>query len=80
MCPPRTGLHMTIEQLESEALSLPEAERVRLAQLLIASLDINELLDRTWYDEAERRLAAVESGLSEVPADQVFAELPAHRR
>jgi putative addiction module component (TIGR02574 family) len=67
---------MTIEQLESEALSLPEAERVRLAQLLIASLDINELLDRAWYDEAERRLAAVESGrLPEVPADQVFAEL-----
>lgn len=67
---------MTIDQLEAEALALPETERVRLAQRLIASLDGDQLLDRAWYDEAERRLAAVEAGrLPEVPADEVFAEL-----
>jgi putative addiction module component (TIGR02574 family) len=67
---------VTIEQLEAEVLNLPQAERARLAQRLIASLDADEPLERAWYDEAERRLAAVESGrLPEIPADEVLAEL-----
>lgn len=67
---------MTIEQLEAEVLNLPQAERARLALRLIASLDADEPLERAWYDEAERRLAAVESGrLPEIPADEVLAEL-----
>ncbi|MSR21208.1 MAG: addiction module antitoxin RelB [Gemmatimonadetes bacterium] len=66
---------MTIEQLEAEVLNLPQTERARLAQRLIASLDANAPLERAWYDEAERRLAAVESGgLPEFPADEVLAE------
>jgi hypothetical protein len=37
---------------------------------------MDEPLERAWYDEAERRLAAVESGrLPEIPADEVLAEL-----
>jgi putative addiction module component (TIGR02574 family) len=67
---------VTIEQLESEALRLAPAERARLAQRLIASLDANATLETAWYDEAERRLEAIESGrLPEVPADEVFQEL-----
>jgi putative addiction module component (TIGR02574 family) len=67
---------VTIEQLEAEVLNLPQAERARLALRLIASLDADEPLERAWYDEAERRLAAVESGrLPEIPADEVLAEL-----
>lgn len=67
---------MTIERIESEALSLAPAERARLAQRLIASLDANGTLEAAWYDEAERRLEAMESGqLSEIPADEVLTEL-----
>lgn len=67
---------MTIEQLESEALRLAPAERARLAQRLIARLDDNATLEAAWYDEAERRLEAIESGrLAEIPADEVFEEL-----
>jgi putative addiction module component (TIGR02574 family) len=67
---------VTIEQLEAEVLNLPQAERARLALRLIARLDADEPLERAWYDEAERRLAAVESGrLPEIPADEVLAEL-----
>lgn len=67
---------MTIEQIEIEALSLPQGERARLALRLIASLDADADLERAWYDEAERRLAGVESGrLPEIPADEVLAAL-----
>ena len=67
---------MTIEQLEVEAMSLPRRERARLAQRLIASLDEDEELERAWYDEAARRLVALESGkASELPADEVFVAL-----
>ena len=67
---------MTIEQLEKEALGLAPPERARLAQRLIASLDADEAIEGAWYDEAERRLAAIESGeLAEVPANEVMAAL-----
>lgn len=67
---------MTIDQLEKEALSLAPAERARLAQRLIASLDADEAIEQAWYDEAERRLTAMESGkLAEIPANEVMAEL-----
>ena len=67
---------MTIEQLESEALGLPRRERARLAQRLIASLDGEGELEQAWYEEAERRLAALESAeAAEIPADEVFTAL-----
>ena len=70
------AVSVTIEQLEAEALRLTPAERARLAQRLIASLDANVALAAAWYAEAERRLEAVESGrLPEVLADEVFEEL-----
>jgi putative addiction module component (TIGR02574 family) len=67
---------MTREQLEAEALSLPHPERVQLAQRLIASLGADAALEMAWYDEAERRLAALEAGLlPEVSVHEVLAEL-----
>jgi putative addiction module component (TIGR02574 family) len=67
---------MTIEQLEAEAMSLPQDERARLAQRLIASLDGDGGLEDAWSAEAERRLRALESGkAAEIPADEVFAAL-----
>lgn len=67
---------MTIDQLESEALKLPQHERARLAQRLISSLDEDIEVEQAWYDEAERRLAELESGEgAEVPAEEVLESL-----
>ncbi len=67
---------MTIDQLENEALKLPQHERARLAQRLISSLDEDIEVEQAWYDEAERRLAELDSGEAvEVPAEEVFRSL-----
>ena len=67
---------MTIDQLEKEALGLPHQERARLAQRLIASLDGDIEVEQAWYDEAEHRLADMESGkAAEIPANKVFESL-----
>ncbi len=64
---------MTIDQLEKEALGLPQEERARLAQRLIASLDGDIGVEQAWYDEAEHRMAELESGnAAEIPASEVF--------
>jgi putative addiction module component (TIGR02574 family) len=66
----------TREQIEVEAQSLPRDERARLAETLIASLDEETEIERAWYDEAERRMAELDSGTVEgIPAEQVFAAL-----
>ena len=69
---------MTIDELENLLLQLPQPERARLAERLIASLDEESELEKTWYDEAERRLAEFESGQVEgVSAEEVFSALQA---
>ena len=52
----------TIEALEAEALRLSAAERARLVERLIASLDLNPELEEAWAVEVERRNAEIESG------------------
>ena len=67
---------MTIDQLENEALKLPQRERARLARRLISSLDEDIEVEQAWYDEAERRLAELESGkAAEISAEEVFGSL-----
>jgi putative addiction module component (TIGR02574 family) len=67
---------VTVDQLESEVLKLSQEDRVRLAQRLIASLESEAGVEETWYDEAERRLAALRSGAAaEIPASEVFESL-----
>ena len=67
---------MTIDQLEKEALGLPQHERARLAQRLISSLDEDAEVEQAWYDEAERRLAELESGgAAEISVEEVFGSL-----
>lgn len=65
---------MTIDELENLLLQLPQPERARLAERLIASLDEESDLDEEWYDEAERRLGDFESE-NGIPAEEVFAAL-----
>lgn len=69
---------MTIEQVEAEVLRLPRAERARLAELLISSLDEDSEIERAWEDEAERRYQRYLAGDEEaIPAAQVLAEIRA---
>ncbi len=56
-------MSMTLTQIETEVFKLPIRERVILAQELISdSLTKETHIEKSWYDEAERRLAAHESG------------------
>ena len=63
------------EQLETETLKLDKNERLILGQeLLISALDKEEtVIEKTWYDEAERRIKAYQAGnVKAYPAGQVL--------
>lgn len=51
-----------LEELESAVLALPRAERARLAQQLLASLDEEPEVEAAWRDEVRRRLEAYRAG------------------
>ena len=71
----------TIEMLEAEALQLPAADRARLVERLIASLDMDPELEEVWAAEVERRNAEIESGtVPLIPGPEALAELKAQFR
>jgi len=71
----------TVEKLEAEALSLPTAQRARLVEKLIASLDIEPDVENAWADEVERRHAEIESGaVSLLPGEETLARIKAEFR
>lgn len=71
----------TIQALEAEALQLSAAERARLVECLIASLDIDPEVEEAWAAEVERRNAEIESGaVSLVPGPEAIARLKAEFR
>ena len=51
-----------VDVLEAEALSLPQAERSRLVDRLLASLGHDAEWEQAWSDEADRREALVADG------------------
>lgn len=72
-------VHLT-DALESQLLTLPPADRARLAELLVASLDAEvesgpaAEIEAAWFAEAERRLSEYRRGtVAGIPAAQVFA-------
>jgi putative addiction module component (TIGR02574 family) len=70
-----------VEVLEAEALQLPPADRARLVERLIASLDIDPEVEEAWAAEVERRNAEIESGaVSLIPGPEALAELKAKFR
>jgi putative addiction module component (TIGR02574 family) len=70
-----------IEVVEAEALQLPPADRARLVERLIASLDMDPEVEEAWAAEVERRNAEVESGaVSLIPGPDALAELKAQFR
>jgi hypothetical protein len=54
----------TIEQLVEQALALPSESRARLADLLVESLEGDDLgrIERLWITEAKRRRNEVREG------------------
>lgn len=71
----------TIEELESEALNLSVAQRARLVEKLIVSLDTDPSVAEAWAVEVEKRRAEVESGaVSMLPGAETLARLRAEFR
>jgi putative addiction module component (TIGR02574 family) len=71
---------MTVEQLEAEALKLPEQARAELLGRLMRSLADTPAIDQdvtdAWAQEVVRRDEEMESSsVVGIPAEQVFAEL-----
>lgn len=65
-----------IETLEIELLRLSTAERARLLDKLIISLDQDQELDLAWDNEAARRDSEIEEGTSAlVDGKSVLARL-----
>lgn len=66
----------TADHLESAALQLPRAERARLAERLIASLDEEAQVERAWAEEIRQRVEDLRSGkVKPIPGEEVFDEL-----
>lgn len=56
---------MTTEQIERELMKLPSADRARLAERLIASLDEDAEVEGAWLTEIRRRDEELASGAVE---------------
>jgi len=68
----------TEEQLAEQAMNLPSESRARLADLLVESLDANELghIDRLWVAEAKRRRDEVRNGgVETVPGEEALRKV-----
>lgn len=71
-------MSVPIEALEAEVLSLAAADRSRLLDKLIASLEKDIVVEQAWMTEARRRDEEIESGAVQALAGQtVLARLRA---
>ena len=60
--------------LEAEALKLTVAERAKLAEHLITSLDEDSEIEEAWAAETDRRIAEIEAGTAQlIPAAEAIA-------
>ncbi len=74
-------MSLTIESLEAEALQLSAAERARLIERLIASLDADPEVEEAWAAEVERRHAEIENKtVLLLPGVETLAKLRAEFR
>ena len=65
-----------IDELTRQARNLSEADRARLAESLLESLQASDTtIQAEWHKEIEARVAAFDRGeMSAHPAEDVFAE------
>ena len=72
---------MSVEAIEAEALGLSAADRARLVEKLISSLEIDPSVEDAWAAEVERRHQQIESGaVSTVPGAEALAKLKSEFR
>lgn len=65
-----------LEDLEREARKLSHADRARLIESLLATLEEDREIEEAWREEIRRRTAEIDAGEADlIPADQVLAEL-----
>ena len=70
-----------LERLESEVLGLSQAERARLAHVILLSLEHEpfeepEAVEAAWAKEIERRVEDVRTGrVKTIPGEEVFREI-----
>lgn len=66
----------TVETLEAAALQLTPADRARLVERLIATLDADPEVEEAWAAEVERRQVEIENGsVSLLPGPETLASL-----
>ena len=68
----------TLERLAEQAMGLPSELRAQLADLLVESLDGEELgrIEQLWLDEAKRRRDEVRSGaVKTVPGEEALRKV-----
>lgn len=77
-------MSLSVDEIEAEALKLPEASRAELLERLMLSfqrsLEWDDPIARTWAEEAERRdQEMTATGDEGVPAEEVFRQLRSRR-
>lgn len=71
-------INSPLEDIEAAALQLAPAERARLAERLLVSLDEDDEILASWVEEAERRGDAYERGkMGAIDFDESIARLKA---
>jgi putative addiction module component (TIGR02574 family) len=76
--PRRCPMSIPVEVLEVEVLNLPPAERSRLLDRLLASLDPNPEWEEAWAQEIDRREADIAAGRATwLAGEEVVARLRA---
>lgn len=68
----------TVEQLVSQAMTLPGEMRARLAELLVESLDADDFgaIEKAWIREAKRRRDEVRAGKVEpISGDEALRDV-----
>jgi len=71
-------METTVEQLVSQAMTLPGELRARLAELLVESLDADDFgaIERAWNLEAKRRRDEVRAGKVEpISGDEALQDV-----
>jgi hypothetical protein len=71
-------MNTILESLEAEVLRLPQPDRARLLDRLVASLDGNPEAEAAWDQIADKREGELESGAVQgAPLEVVIARLEA---
>ena len=71
-------MELVLEEIEKQAMQLPEKERGVLAEKLLQSLGDSSLtdVDEAWLQAAERRYNDYQSGkTSAIPGESIFSEI-----